>query len=280
LIFTQPTTISETHHYCQFLIGVKAKFIKHNRIISGTKTGLNKIKNNRETSLQINSNLLIFLSELRKSIRLLGFSVIIGTAALYVLSPTVLTGLQNHLEQQLSFFTVAGPFLAHVKLSFFVTLFVLMPGILYCFWMALGKPFKLKESTLAWFVLFTTMLFYLGAGFCYFITLPYGVKFLLGFQSDQLKPVIAIRKFVNFVTIFILAFGVIFELPIFMVFAAKVGICSRQTFEKHRRYAVLIISIMAALLTPTPDIVNMLLMGGPLYLLYEVGILVLKMMKI
>ena len=91
---------------------------------------------------------------------------------------------------------------------------------------------------------------------------------------------IAIRKFVNFVTIFILAFGVIFELPIFMVFAAKVGICSRQTFEKHRRYAVLIISIIAALLTPTPDVVNMLLMGGPLYLLYEVGILVLKMMKI
>jgi sec-independent protein translocase protein TatC len=190
--------------------------------------------------LKINSNLLIFLSELRKSIRLLGFSVIIGTGALYVLSPTVLAGLQNHLDQQLSFFTVAEPFLAHVKLSFFVTLFVLMPGILYCFWMALGKPFKLEESTLACFVFFTTVLFYLGAGFCYFITLPYGVKFLLGFQSDQLN----------------------------------------QTFEKHRRYAVLIISIMAALLTPTPDVVNMLLMGGPLYLLYEIGIIILKMMKL
>jgi sec-independent protein translocase protein TatC len=189
-------------------------------------------------------------------------------------------GLQNHLQQKLAFFTVAEPFLAHVKLSFFVTIFVLMPGILYCLWMALGKPFKLEESTLAWFVFFTTILFYLGAGFCYFITLPYGVKFLLGFESSQLKPVIAISKFVNFVTIFILAFGVIFELPIFMVFVAKVGICTRQTFEKHRRYAVLIISIMAALLTPTPDIVNMLLMGGPLYLLYEIGILVLKMMKV
>lgn len=230
--------------------------------------------------MKINSSLLIFLSELRKSIRLLGFSVIIGTGALYILSSTVLSALQNHLNQQLAFFTVAEPFLAHVKLSFFVTLFVLMPGILYCLWMALGKPFKLEESTLTWFVFFTTVLFYIGAGFCYFITLPYGVKFLLGFESNQLKPVIAISKFVNFVTIFILAFGVIFELPIFMIFAAKVGICTRQTFEKHRRYAVLVISIMAALLTPTPDVVNMLLMGGPLYLLYEVGILVLKMMKI
>jgi sec-independent protein translocase protein TatC len=230
--------------------------------------------------LEINSNLIIFLSEIRKSIRLLGLAVIAGTAGLYFISPAVLQFLQDHLDQKLAFFTVAEPFLAHVKLSFFVTLFVLMPGIMYCLWMALGKPFKLSEKTLAWFVFFTTILFYLGAGFCYSVTLTYGVKFLLGFQSSQLKPVISINKFVNFVSIFILAFGIIFELPIFMVFAAKVGICSRKTFEKHRRYAVLIISIMAALLTPTPDVVNMLLMGGPLYLLYELGILVLKMMKL
>jgi len=230
--------------------------------------------------LEINSNLIIFLSELRKSIRLLGASIILGTAGLYLISPVILQFLQGHLDQELAFFTVAEPFLSHVKLSFFVTLFVLMPGIMYCLWMALGKPFKLSEKTLVWFVFFTTILFYLGAGFCYTVTLTYGVKFLLGFQSSQLKPVISISKFVNFVSIFILAFGLIFELPIFMVFSAKVGLIPRQTFERNRRYAVLIISIMAALLTPTPDVFNMMLMGGPLYLLYEVGILVLKMMKI
>ena len=230
--------------------------------------------------MQINSNLLIFLSELRKSIRLLGLSIILGTAGLYLISPIFLQLLQGHLNQKLAFFTVAEPFLAHVKLSFFVTIFVLMPGIMYCFWMALGKPFKLSEKTLAWFILFTTILFYLGAGFCYTITLTYGVKFLLGFQSEQLKAVISVNKFVNFVSIFILAFGVIFELPIFMVFTAKVGLITRQTFERNRRYAILAISIMAALLTPTPDVVNMMLMGGPLYLLYEVGILILKVLKI
>jgi len=230
--------------------------------------------------LEINSNLVIFLSELRKSIRLLGASIILGTAGLYLISPVILQFLQGHLDQELAFFTVAEPFLAHVKLSFFVTLFVLMPGIMYCLWMALGKPFKLSEKTLVWFVFFTTILFYLGAGFCYTITLTYGVKFLLGFQSSQLKPVISVNKFVNFVSIFILAFGLIFELPIFMVFSAKVGLIPRQTFERNRRYAVLIISIMAALLTPTPDVFNMMLMGGPLYLLYEAGILVLKLMKL
>ncbi len=230
--------------------------------------------------MEFNSNLLIFLSELRKSIRLLGLAVILGTAGMYLFSPVVLYALQDHLGQQLAFFTVAEPFLAHVKLSLFVTIFILMPAIMYCLWMALGKPFKLPEKTLAWFILFTTVLFYLGAAFCYTITLTYGVKFLLGFQSAQLQPVISINKFVNFVSIFILAFGVIFELPIFMVFTAKVGLISQQAFERNRRYAILAISILAALLTPTPDVVNMMLMGGPLYLLYEIGIIILKVMKI
>jgi sec-independent protein translocase protein TatC len=230
--------------------------------------------------LELNANLLSFLSELRKSIRLLGAAIIIGTLGLYVLAPSLLLIVQNHLDQKLAFYTVAEPFLALVKLSFFTTLFVLMPGILYCVWKALGKPFQLSERAVNLFVFFTCLLFYAGAGFCYFITLPYGVQFLLGFQSDILKPIISINKFVTFVAVFVLAFGVIFELPILMIFSAKVGILSRQAFERHRRYAILAISIMAALLTPTPDIVNMMLMGVPLYLLYELGIIVLKVLRL
>lgn len=230
--------------------------------------------------MELQGQLIAFLSELRKSIRLLGLAVLCGTAGLYALTPLILLDLQMHLGQKLAFFTVAEPFLAHIKLSFFTSIFILMPGILYCFWRAAGKPFGLRESTVNCFVLFTSILFYSGALFCYFITLPFGVKFLLGFQSVQLKPLISVGRFVTFITIFILAFGIIFELPVFMVFSAMVGLCPRRTFEKNRRYAVLIISIMAALLTPTPDIFNMMLMGVPLYLLYELGIIILRLLKI
>ena len=225
-------------------------------------------------------NILAFLSELRKSVRSLGLAIICGTGGLYLLSPELLHQLQTHLDQKLAFFTVAGPFLAHLKLSFFTAVFILMPAILYCLWKALGKPFGIEGKSLHWYVLSTCILFYAGTSFCYFITLPYGVKFLLGFQSVQLKPVISINKFITFVTVFILAFGVIFELPTFMVFSAKAGFCTRHTFISYRRYAVLIISIMAAMLTPTPDIVNMLLMGVPLYLLYELGIIVLRLLRV
>ena len=94
------------------------------------------------------------------------------------------------------------------------------------------------------------------------------------------KPVISVGRFVNFVTVFILAFGLIFELPIFMIFLAKVKVFKRRFYEKNRRYALLLIAILSALLTPTPDIVNMSLMGGPLYLLYESGIIILRLLGI
>lgn len=226
------------------------------------------------------TSIIIFLKELRKSIRGLGVSLFLVTLAIFFLSPEMLKYIQEHLAEKLYFFSVAGPFLAHVKISLFGALFVLMPWFLTVLWRAMGKPFKVSGGQLFFFILFTCLLFYAGTMFCYFITLPFGIKFLLGFGSEELKPVISIGRFVNFVTLFILAFGAIFELPIFMVFIAKVGICTRSFFSRNRRYALLLIAIVAALLTPTPDVVNMLLMGGPLYLLYEAGIIILMAMRI
>lgn len=224
--------------------------------------------------------LILFVGEIRKTVRALGVSLILVTVGIFFLSPELLRFVQGHLADKLYFFSVAGPFLAHVKLALFAAIYSLMPWIMAILWRALGKPFGVVGSQLFFFVLFTCLLFYAGTLFCYFVTLPLGIKFLLGFSSVELQPVISIGRFVNFTTLFILAFGVIFELPIFMVFLAKVGVLTRHFYEKNRRYAVLVIAILAALLTPTPDIVNMLLMGGPLYMLYEAGIVILRVMRI
>jgi sec-independent protein translocase protein TatC len=221
----------------------------------------------------------IFLAEFRRAIRYLGLTLIVLTIVLFLVSANLLLFMQEHLKEQLYFFSVAGPFLAHVKVSFFGALYILMPWIMYVVWKGIGLPFGLTGRKLFWFVFATCLLFYTGTIFCYLITLPYGVSFLLGFQSEDLKAVISVGRFVNFVTVFILAFGVIFELPVFMVFSAGVGV-NRKVFEKNRQYAILAIAILAALLTPTPDVVNMALMGGPLYLLYEIGILIIRVFNL
>lgn len=226
------------------------------------------------------TKIVTFVVELRKSIRNLALVLCCCTLGIFFLSPQLLHFVQGHLAEKLYFFSVAGPFLAHVKLALFAALYILMPWFTVVMWRALGKPFGVSGGQLFFFILFTCLLFYAGTIFCYYITLPFGINFLLGFSSEELKPVISVSRFVNFTTIFILAFGLIFELPIFMVFLSKVGVFKRSFYEKNRRYAVLLIAIASALLTPTPDIVNMLLMGGPLYLLYESGILILRVLRI
>lgn len=230
--------------------------------------------------MAVHQTLIVFLQELRKSVVYLGVTIALFTAGIFFLSPELLLFVQNHLADKLYFFSVAGPFLAHVKLALFGALFLLMPYLMTVFWKAIGKPFDVSGGVLAIFIVATCLLFYAGSLFCYFITLPFGIKFLLGFGSEELRPVISVGKFVNFITIFILAFGVIFELPIFMVFLCKVKVVTRKFFEKYRRYAVLAIACVSAVLTPTPDVVNMALMGGPLYLLYESGIIALILLRI
>lgn len=230
--------------------------------------------------MAVHQTLILFLQELRKSIKIVTFSMVTCTAIIFFLSPQLLHFVQQHLADTLYFFSVAGPFLSHVKLALFGALFVLMPFLMTCVWRAIAKPFGVTGLVLATFIIATCVLFYSGTAFCYMITLPFGIKFLLGFGSEELQAVISVSRFVNFVTIFILAFGLIFELPIFMIFAAKVGIVTRKFFEKNRRYAVLAIAVISAVLTPTPDVVNMLLMGGPLYFLYEGGILSMMLLRI
>ena len=226
------------------------------------------------------TKLVSFIIEMRKSIRNLILVLGLVAVTIFFFSPQLLHFVQGQLSGKLYFYSVAGPFLAHAKLALFAAVYCLMPWFMTVLWRSMGKPFGVDGGALFFFIFFTCLLFYAGTIFCYFITLPFGIKFLLGFGSEELKPVISVGKFVNFTTIFILAFGFIFELPIFMVFMAKVGVFKVSFYEKNRRYALLLIAILAALLTPTPDVVNMSLMGGPLYLLLEYGIIICKILKI
>lgn len=123
------------------------------------------------------------------------------------------------------------------------------------------------------FTFLSSICFLGGAAFGYFIVFPPAFRFLVGYSADFLSPMPAVTEYFSLALRLLIAFGVIFELPILMVFLAKIGVVDVAFLNKNRKYAILINFIIAAILTPTPDVVNQMLMGVPLLVLYEVSVL-------
>jgi sec-independent protein translocase protein TatC len=122
------------------------------------------------------------------------------------------------------------------------------------------------------FTVVSSIFFLAGAAFGYFFVFPPTFRFLMSYGTDFLSPMPTVKEYFSLSLRLLIAFGAIFELPVFMVMLAKLGVVNAAFLRKHRKYAILISFIIAAILTPTPDVVNQLMMAGPLVILYEVSI--------
>ena len=220
------------------------------------------------------------LATLRKGLlRVIG-AVVLLSFILYPFSKTLLRHLQSPLRQDLVAFALPEALLSLVKLTLYTSLFLSVPLIFYQLWKAFSPLFRLKGLKSDLLVLLASIfLFYLGSSFCYFVTLPFGIRFLLGYQSAHIQPMISVGKYLSFCAGFIFAFGIIFELPLILALLSLIRIVNVGLLTRNRRYAILMIAILSAVLTPTPDFFNMTLMGGPLYLLFEIGIILVRMVE-
>jgi sec-independent protein translocase protein TatC len=220
------------------------------------------------------------LGRLRRGLLLMVLVVIGWGILLYPFSKSVLRFLQINLQENLVAFGIPEAFLSLIKLTLYSSLFFSVPVIFYQVWKSFSPLFYSKglKSPLS-VLLVAIFLFYLGASFCCFVTLPFGIRFLLGYQSAHLKPMISVGKYVSFCAGFIFAFGLIFELPLILALLSYLRIVKVSFLTRNRRYAILIVAILSAVLTPTPDVFNMSLMGGPLYLLFEIGVLLVKVIE-
>jgi sec-independent protein translocase protein TatC len=177
---------------------------------------------------------------------------------------------------KLVFLAPAEGFWMHMKIALVAALILALPIIFQQLWSFISPGLHRKEKKyVAPFVLTATSLFLVGAAFCFFIVLPFAMGFLLTYKTgDFMMPMLSVGQYIDFCLKFLLAFGIVFELPIFIVFATRLGFVTTKTLAKNRRYAILIAFIVAAILTPTPDAFNQTLMAVPMIALYEVGILV------
>ncbi len=179
------------------------------------------------------------------------------------------------MKTELVFTSPTEAFWTWMKVAMVLGIFISMPGILLQVWKFVAPGLHEHEKKYAApFIIIGSLLFLIGGAFAMLIIIPYASNFLVTFgQEKGWKPMLTVSSYTDFVIKFALAFGVVFELPVVITILSLIGVVTPQFLSKNRKYAILVNFIIAAILTPTPDMINQTLMAGPLCILYEVGII-------
>ncbi len=216
------------------------------------------------------------LEELRSRLIKIVTAILVGTIAAYFFRHQVLAFLEVPIKRVLKdnplrFFSLMEPFIVHIKVAVYTGIFFAVPVILYQIWMFVSPGLLDKEKKYVLpFILMGTIFFLLGASLCYFIILPYGAEFFIHFDPT-LQSTINIAGYISFCIRLILAFGIVFQLPLILLLLSKIGLISSKTLSGYRKYAYVLIFIVGAILTP-PDPLTQILMATPLVCMYELSI--------
>jgi sec-independent protein translocase protein TatC len=221
------------------------------------------------------------LVELRKRIIYsaiaIGIGMVIGLTVSekvfgYLARP-MLAALHNaHLEEKLIYTSPTGAISLIIELGLYLGIVIALPVVLYQVWLFIAPGlYRHERRAVSLFVFSSMVLFLSGVAFGYFISLPYVLKFLIGFQGP-FKPLISINEYFDMILIVLLGLGIIFELPVLIFCLSLFGIVTPKFLWKNFRYAILVITILAAIVTPTPDATTMVIFMGVMTLLYVLGI--------
>lgn len=178
----------------------------------------------------------------------------------------------------LSNINMSGQFSEHIFISFITGIILAFPYLLWELWRFISPALSKKETRYArGLVFFSSMLFFMGILFGYFFLSPLSINFLGSYKvSEQVSNEINLESYISFIATLTFATGLIFEMPILVYFLSKIGLLGSAWMRKNRRYAVVVILILAGILTPSPDVASQVMMFLPLYGLYEVSILVAR----
>jgi sec-independent protein translocase protein TatC len=182
--------------------------------------------------------------------------------------------------QKLVYTSAIEPMMVYIKVGIYGGVFVAAPFILYQLWQFVAPGlYKKEKRVVVPFLAWGTALFYAGAIFCYQLVLPAAFPAMLQFSSAAtMTPMLAISEQLGLVMAMLLGFGVVFEYPVIIAFLAMVGLVTPQFLTKYRRHAIVVNTLLAALITPTGDPLNLALMAVPMCLFYEIGIILARVL--
>ncbi|NMC49452.1 MAG: twin-arginine translocase subunit TatC [Desulfovibrio sp.] len=223
--------------------------------------------------------LLEHLTELRKRILRCFVGIGVGFFISYAFAERLLEVLLVPLTRVLPegsgliALTLPEKFFTVMKLAFVTGIFVASPYIFYQLWRFVGPGLYREERRMVFPAALASALFFVcGALFGYYVVFPFGFKFFVDYASDLVTIMPTVGEYFSLAVTLLIAFGLIFNLPVAIFFLARMGVVTSRSLRKFQRWSVLLAFIAAAILTPTPDAINQLLMAGPIIILYEVGI--------
>ncbi|HIP02710.1 MAG TPA: twin-arginine translocase subunit TatC [Campylobacterales bacterium] len=222
------------------------------------------------------------LAELRKRLAISVGTVFILFFVMFAFWEPILSWMITPLKEVLPegsnviFTKVQEPFFTALKVAFFTGFIASLPVIFWQLWLFVSPGLYEKEKKMVIpFVTGATVMFLTGSSFCYYVVIPFGFDFLINFGAQLFTALPSIGEYVSFFTKLLLGFGLAFELPVVTFFLAAMGLVTDQTLIGFFRYALVLIFLLSALLTP-PDLLTQFLMAGPMILLYGVSILIAK----
>jgi sec-independent protein translocase protein TatC len=219
------------------------------------------------------------LDELRKRLITIFITIGIGFVGSYAFKEKLFDILVHPLVtvmkagDTLIFTGLPEAFFTYLKVAFLSGIMIAAPVIIYQFWIFVAPGLYEKERRILIPIVFLSSLFFIGGSlFGYFIVFPWGFKFFLGFATETIRPLPSMKEYLGFSAKLLLAFGLVFELPLVLTFLARLGLVSVDFLKKNRKYALLLFFVGAAILTP-PDVVTQIMMALPLMVLYEISII-------
>ncbi|HET9751552.1 MAG TPA: twin-arginine translocase subunit TatC [Myxococcales bacterium] len=221
------------------------------------------------------------LIELRKRLKWAMIWLLIGFCASYYWSQQIFHFLMLPIfaalpdgEKALHFSSSIEPFLIYLKVGLYAGIFVASPMIFWQIWLFVAPGlYRRERKKIVPFVLAATVFFIGGATFCYTIVLPPAFQFLINTAGPDIKPVLMMDEQLGLVMLMLLAFAIIFELPLILTLLAMMGVVDYKVLSKYRRHAIVVNVIVAAFVTPTGDPFNLALMALPMMVCYELGVL-------
>lgn len=223
-----------------------------------------------------NMSLVDHLQEFRKRLIIAIIAVVIGSGAAYFYAAELVHFITAPAGK-LYYMSPGEAFFTYLKVSFFVGFLAALPIVLYQVWAFVLPALSIKER-LATLILVpsSVLLFFTGLAFSYILVLPAGIKFFMGFATEDLQPMLSLGEYLSFVISFLLPFGFIFELPLVIVVLAKLGLINSMMLQGKNKHVLVLSFVVGALIAPTPDVLSQTMVAVPIIIMYQISILIVK----